>query len=149
MARKPPTGLSRLMFRAPIWLYRAHLGGLLGGRFILLHHIGRTSGLPREAVVEVVAQPGECFVICSGFGTQSQWYRNVVARPDIDITTRNRRIRVHARELTTQQAEEQMADYTRRHPRAAKRLADYMGFSGPDASARVAAELPFLELCPR
>lgn len=149
MARKPPTGLSRLLFRAPIWLYRARLGVLLGDRFILLRHIGRTSGLPREAVVEVVAKQGACFVICSGFGTQSQWYRNVVAHPDIDITSRNRRIGVHARQLTTQQAAEQMAEYTRRHPRAARRLADYMGYSGPDAPARVAAELPFLELCPR
>ena len=31
--RKPPTGLERLLWRAPIWLYRLHLGWLMGERF--------------------------------------------------------------------------------------------------------------------
>ena len=148
MPRKPPTGLSRILFRLPIGRYRLRLGWVMGDRFVLLHHIGRKSGLPREAVVEVVAREGACWVICSGFGTESQWYRNVMAHPDIDITSRSRRVAVHARQLSAQEAAQQMADYTRRHPRAAERLAGYMGFSGPDASTQIAEELPFLELCP-
>lgn len=32
---------SRRLMRAPIWLYRARLGGLLGGRLLMLEHIGR------------------------------------------------------------------------------------------------------------
>jgi len=44
---KLPRGLVRLAFRAPIWLYRAHLGWLLGYRFVLLTHTGRKSVLPR------------------------------------------------------------------------------------------------------
>lgn len=43
--RKPPTGLSRILFRAPIWLYRRGLGWLLGKRFLLINHIGWKSGL--------------------------------------------------------------------------------------------------------
>ena len=46
--RKPVTGLKRIMFRAPIFLYRIGLGGLLGKRFLLLNHIGR------KTVMEVV-----------------------------------------------------------------------------------------------
>ena len=33
----PPRGLARLGWRAPIWFYRLGLGGLLGGRFVLLN----------------------------------------------------------------------------------------------------------------
>jgi hypothetical protein len=49
-----PTGLSRLLWRAPIWLYRLGLGGLLGSHFVLLNHVGRKSGQPRQTVLEVV-----------------------------------------------------------------------------------------------
>ena len=56
MTRTPPTGVSRWLFRMPIGLYRLRLGWLLGDRFLLLHHTGRKSGLPRQAVVEVVTR---------------------------------------------------------------------------------------------
>ncbi|MEO2169431.1 MAG: hypothetical protein ABGY42_15180 [bacterium] len=46
---RPPIGLKRLFFRLPIRLYQLRLGRLLGGRFVLLHHIGRKSGLARQA----------------------------------------------------------------------------------------------------
>ena len=32
---KRPRGLTRVLVRAPTWLYRVHLGRLLGGRFVL------------------------------------------------------------------------------------------------------------------
>ncbi len=33
---KPPNGLSRLLFRLPISLYNAGLGGLLGSHFLIV-----------------------------------------------------------------------------------------------------------------
>ena len=149
VTRKPPTGISRWLFRMPIGLYRLRLGWLLGNRFLLLHHIGRKSGLPRQAVVEVVTRNGACFVIASGFGEQSQWYQNVMAHPDLDITFGNRRVAVHAKRLGVDEAAEAMRAYTRDHPRASARLASYMGFRGPDAVEQVAREIPFVALCPR
>ena len=53
--RTPPTGLARVFFRAPITLYRLHLGRLLGGRFLLLNHVGRVSHQPRQSQA---AKPG-------------------------------------------------------------------------------------------
>jgi hypothetical protein len=53
----PPTrphGLLRLGFKLPITLYRAHLGWLLGHRFLLLTHRWRTSGKIYQTVLEVV-----------------------------------------------------------------------------------------------
>jgi hypothetical protein len=49
----PPRGVSRLLWRAPIWFYRLRLGWLFRNRMLLLHHVGRTSGLPRETMLEV------------------------------------------------------------------------------------------------
>jgi hypothetical protein len=47
----PPSGLSRMVFRLPIWLYRLRLGWVLGARFLLVHHVGRRTGLPRRVVL--------------------------------------------------------------------------------------------------
>ncbi|SEK55561.1 hypothetical protein [Nonomuraea pusilla] len=40
----PPSGLRRALWRLPVHLYRAGLGRLLGGRLMLLTHVGRVSG---------------------------------------------------------------------------------------------------------
>ena len=42
------------LFRAPVYLYRWHLGWMLGHRLLLLTHIGRRTGLRRQTVLEVV-----------------------------------------------------------------------------------------------
>src|SRR5664279_3639569 len=91
---KLPRGLSRLAFRFPIWLFRIHLGWIMGHRFLLLTHMGRKSGLTRQTVLEVVHYDkvtGAC-VVASGWGTKSEWYRNVIANPIIVFQVRNKRI---------------------------------------------------------
>lgn len=40
---------TRWLVRAPIWLYRARLGAVLGSRLLMLEHTGRTSGQRRRA----------------------------------------------------------------------------------------------------
>jgi deazaflavin-dependent oxidoreductase (nitroreductase family) len=74
----------RWLVRAPIWLYRARLGFLLGTRFLMLEHIGRKSGRPRYVVLEVIDRPmpGR-YVVISGFGERAQWFRNVLAHPHV------------------------------------------------------------------
>ena len=84
---EPPKGFNRLMFRAPIWLYRLGLGGVLGKRFLLLNHTGRKSGLPRQTVLEVVDynKTSNTYYIVSGYGEQSDWYKNIRKTPDVTI----------------------------------------------------------------
>ena len=47
---QPPSGVSRALFRAPIYLYRLGLGWLFGKRILLLNHIGRVSGTQRQVI---------------------------------------------------------------------------------------------------
>jgi hypothetical protein len=51
----PRTRMQRALFRAPHSARPAGARGLLGHRFQLLTHTGRTSGRPRQVVLEVVA----------------------------------------------------------------------------------------------
>jgi hypothetical protein len=46
------------LFRAPVYLYRWHLGWLFGHRCLLLAHTGRRSGLRRQ---NVLGAPGSAF----------------------------------------------------------------------------------------
>ena len=45
---------TRWLMRAPVALYRAGWGWLLGRRFVMIEHLGRASHEPRFVVVEVV-----------------------------------------------------------------------------------------------
>ena len=121
---KLPRGLARLAFRIPIWLYRAHLGWLLGYRFVLLTHTGRKSGLPRHTVLEVVRYDkltGAC-IVASGWDTKSDWFQNVTANPKIVIQIRNKRSAAIAERLSPEAGAQELLDYARRHPLALREL---------------------------
>jgi deazaflavin-dependent oxidoreductase (nitroreductase family) len=110
--------LLRAALRLPIWLYRAHLGWLLGKRFLMLTHIGRKSGLPHQVVLEVVRhdQATETYIIASGWGENADWLRNIQQTPAVSITTRGRRMAARAMRLSVDEAERELRDYARRHP---------------------------------
>jgi deazaflavin-dependent oxidoreductase (nitroreductase family) len=112
-----------------VWLYRAKLGWLLGRRFVLINHTGRTSGRLRQVVVEVAAleRASGAVTVVSGFGPGSDWYRNLLAHPEAGIQLGGRAIPVLAVPVPPDQAAEVMAGYARRHPRAARALACFMG----------------------
>lgn len=148
----PPTGVRRLLWRLPIWLYRLRLGWLTGGRLMLLRHTGRTSGRERQAVVEVVERDAEGYVAASGFGVRADWYRNVRRTPEVTITVGARVIPAVATPLTAEQGAELMAEYAPRHPALARHLCRVMGFR-VDGSAEdyreVGARIPFVRFSPR
>ncbi|MEV8316454.1 nitroreductase family deazaflavin-dependent oxidoreductase [Streptomyces sp. NPDC059900] len=150
-----PTGWRRFLFRLPIWLCRARLGALLGRRFLLLEHVGRTSGQLRRVVIEVVARDdpaGPSWTVASGFGPKSAWYRNLQVTPRTTIQVGARRHEVLARFLSPREGGELMARYAVRHPRVARRLTAFMGFEVKDGSAqefrRVGAAIPFVRFEP-
>lgn len=78
----------RHFFRAPVYLFRWHLGWLFGKRLLLLSHTGRRTGLRRQTVLEVVEyrNEGPEVVVVNGFGRRSDWVRNIEAKPDEEVT---------------------------------------------------------------
>ena len=149
--RKPPSGFQRLLWRAPIWLYRVGLGGLLGKRLMLLTHTGRKSGQPRQAVVEVAKfDPAtNIYTVASGFGFKSDWYRNICATPDVMIQVGSRQMQAKARPLSSAESGAAMVDYAHRNPSLARSLTKVIGFQvdGRDETYRRIAEqhIPFVE----
>ncbi len=101
-AAPPRRGLLRLLFRIPVWLYRAGLGGLLGHRFMLVTHRGRVTGRTRWTALEVVGHEYGGYLAASGFGPRAQWYQNIRHDPHVTVQIGWRRAPATARLLTAE-----------------------------------------------
>jgi deazaflavin-dependent oxidoreductase (nitroreductase family) len=149
----PPQGLRRWLLRLPVVAFRSRLGWLFGGRLVLVEHVGRRSGARHSVVVEVVARdPATGTVtVASGFGAGADWYRNLITHPETTIRIGPRRIAVTAQTLPADQGASIMVDYAHRHPRAAPRVARFMGYDvdgSDDDYAALGRSVPFLALVP-
>lgn len=115
---------TRWMVRMPIYCYRAGLGFLFGSRLLMLEHIGRTSGVRRYVVLEVVERPSlDTYVIVSGFGRRAQWYRNIEAHPEVRVSCGVRRnAPATAVPLSDDDAAAALGRYAAAHPRAWRNL---------------------------
>lgn len=109
-----------VLARAPIPMFKAGLGPLFAGRFLLLEHIGRCSGEPRHVVLEVIDRPARgTYRVVSGFGCSSQWFRNIEANPNVRITVGTKRRRpATASILPSSQSTAVLDRYTIQHPAA-------------------------------
>lgn len=142
---------SRRLMRAPIWLYRVRLGGLLGGRLLMLEHIGRKSGARRRVVLEVLQvqdrrRPGS-YVVASGFGDRAQWFRNITANPRVRVYTASRRpAPATARVLDQAEADRVLGDYIARHPRSWEQFSAVLQQTLGEPVTATNTPLPLVEL---
>jgi deazaflavin-dependent oxidoreductase (nitroreductase family) len=141
--------VQRFVFRAPISLYRLGLGGVLGSRFLLLEHRGRTSGQLRQVALEVLeTSEGGAPVIASGFGDASQWFKNVSVDSDVFFTRGRTRIAARAHRLDKSDAVGVFERYSAAHARAAKALGKRIGVSLVDDLQTAAGKIPLFRLVP-
>jgi deazaflavin-dependent oxidoreductase (nitroreductase family) len=63
--------------------------------YVLLTTRGRRSGLPREVLLPC-ARIGESVVVLSTYGWRSNWIRNLLAEPEVEVTCNGRPVRGRA-----------------------------------------------------
>jgi deazaflavin-dependent oxidoreductase (nitroreductase family) len=116
MTIKKESGLWYL-FRGPVYLYRWRLGWLFGKRLMLLTHTGRRSGRRWQTVLEVVdyRKEGPEVVVVNGFGRDSDWVRNIEARPGEEVTVGGRHFVASHRFLGEEEAMKVIEGYERRN----------------------------------
>ena len=109
-------GILWYLFRAPVRLYRWGLGWLLGKRLLMLTHTGRRTGLRRQTLLEVVEyrDQGPEVVVVSGFA-QSDWLRNIEARPGEEVDVGSRHFRASHRFLGEEEAMRVIERYEQRN----------------------------------
>jgi deazaflavin-dependent oxidoreductase (nitroreductase family) len=153
--RPPP--LVRRLLEAPTYLYDAHLGWLLGRRFLRLTHVGRRTGRRYRTMLEVIAEnrgSGEVLVM-AGLGRSAQWLRNVEAGNAVEVAIDRDRFRPRHRTLPPQEAREALAEYERRNrwlaPVVRKVLSWLVGWrydGSPAAQLRLVTQLPIVGFRP-
>ncbi|TNC22997.1 nitroreductase family deazaflavin-dependent oxidoreductase [Amycolatopsis alkalitolerans] len=158
MNGKPVGRLLGVVFRAPIRLYKHDLGWLLTSRVLCLTHTGRRSGRRYRTALEVVGSDkttGEVFA-CAGFGPSSDWYRNILANPPIEIVVGRRRFEPAFRVLDEDEAAAVMAAFEYRNrwirPVVHFGLSKLLGwrYDGSEAARRkLAAQLPLVGFRPK
>lgn len=131
IADRKPTGMLRILLRAPIYLYRARLGWVAGRRLLYLAHRGRRTGARREVVVEVVGYNASApeVVVVAAWGKDPDWYRNLQSAPALEVRIASQcwRRPTH-RFLDGTEALQVFRAYQEAHPRAWRRIAPILGF---------------------
>ena len=154
--KKKPV-LARL-FRGPVYLYRWHLGWLLGHRVMLLNHIGRRTGLWRHTVLEIVEyrKDGPEVVVVNGFGRDCDWVRNIEARGGEEVVVGGQRFPASHRFLQEEEAAAVMRAYEQRNrwiaPIVRAGLSWLLGwkYRGSEADRRrLVRQLPLIAFRPR
>jgi deazaflavin-dependent oxidoreductase (nitroreductase family) len=69
------------------------------GYFAVLTTTGRRSGLPRRTPLNYAVRDGAVYLL-AGFGPGSDWYRNLVAHPEVTLRLPGRVVRGTARPVT-------------------------------------------------
>jgi len=138
-------------------LYRHGLGWVLGQRFLRLLHVGRHTGKRYATVLEVVRHDLRRaeFVVVSGFGTRTDWLRNIETGNPVEVTVGRRTFVADHRRLDREEAFAVMAAYERRNrmigPVLRKALSWLLGwcYDGSVASRwRLVGQLPMVALRP-
>jgi deazaflavin-dependent oxidoreductase (nitroreductase family) len=83
-----PKGLLKLLLKTPIpiLLYRLGMGVWVGRLFMLMTTTGRKSGQPRHTAIEFHEFEGKP-TVRSGWGTKTDWYRNLETNPPATVQT--------------------------------------------------------------
>lgn len=122
---------------------------LTGGRFpkrvlgmqpVELHHTGRTSGQPRSTMLTApIFEPDRVVLIASkgGHPDHPDWYKNLVAHPDVELSANDQRRAMRAR---TANGDERAALWSRA-------VSAYRGYEGYQRNTD--REIPVVVLEPR
>ena len=76
--------------RFMLLMWRLGLGSAIniwpevGGRVMVIRHTGRKTGIKRYTPVNYTIADGEVYCT-AGFGSISDWYRNILAHPEVEV----------------------------------------------------------------
>ncbi len=128
--RRQPGRLALAVFRLPLLLYRRGWGWLLGGTFLLLAHAGRKTGKAYSTTAMVLRYDPETreAVICSGWGQDVDWVRNIRFRPALRVQIGRESFTPEPRFLSEDESLAVVAEFRRQHPGRVRLISWILGW---------------------
>ena len=122
--------LMLILWRVGLWRVAAPL-------YLILTTWGRKTRQPRPTVLMYQAVRGQIYILAL-WGTQSDWYRNVMANPRVAVQVGNHKFDATAERLAPEEGARIMLSYAREHPQALRMLAQMMNYplDGSEESAQ-------------
>jgi len=99
--RKTFHKLNRFM----VWMWKIGLGKWINiwpavvGRIMIIQHYGRKSGKEYLTPVNYTIVDSEIYCT-AGFGSISDWYRNILVNPEIELWLPDRKRKAHAEDIS-------------------------------------------------
>ena len=151
--RRKPGRLALAVFRMPLRAYRHDAGWLLGHTFLLLVHTGRNTGQPRSMVAMVLRYNGSTreAVICSAWGPDADWVRNLRAGPAVRVQLGQESFTPQHRFLTEDESFEVVIQFRRKHPWRLRLISALLGWGDlrdDDTAREFTRTHPFVALLP-
>ena len=87
----------------------------------------------------------------AGYGTQSDWYRNIQARPAIEVQVGRQHYTPQQRMLPAEETLAVLEEYQQHHPWAFRKLINLMGYAydgSPEGLRALSQSLPAVALRP-
>jgi deazaflavin-dependent oxidoreductase (nitroreductase family) len=151
--RRKPGRLALAVFRMPVRAYRHDAGWFLGRAFLLLIHTGRRTGRPHSTVAMVLRydpDPHEA-VICSAWGPDADWVRNIHAGPAVRVQLGRESYTPEHRFLSEDESFEVAAHFRREHPWRLRLVSTILGWGDlrhDDTAREFIRTHPFVGLRP-
>jgi deazaflavin-dependent oxidoreductase (nitroreductase family) len=141
------------VFRLPVPIYRRGWGGLLGHTFVLLDHAGRKTGTLRSTAAMILTYDPRTneTVICSAWGPDTDWIRNIRARPALRVHIGRDSFTPQQRFLSEDESLAALAEFRHRHPGRLRLITSILGWGDlrSDTAARDFARThPFVSFRP-
>lgn len=128
--RRQPGRLALAAMRMPLPLYRRGWGQLLDHTFLLITHQGRKTGKRRDTVAMALNYDPSTHeaVVCSAWGPNADWIRNIRARPALGIQIGRESYIPEQRFLSEDESVAVAIEFRRRHPWRLRILAAILGW---------------------
>ncbi len=137
--REQPGRLALAAMRLPRPLYRRGWGWMLDHTFLLIAHQGRKTGKRRETVAMAIAYDPATreAVVCSAWGPNTKWIRNLRAHPALQIEIGRESYVPKQRFLSEDESVAVVAEFRRRHPWRVRLFAAILGWGDLSSEAAV------------
>lgn len=128
--RRRPGRLALAAMRIPRPLYRRGWGWMLDHTFLLIAHQGRKTGKRRETVAMALTYDPDTreAVVCSAWGPNTEWVRNLRAHPALEIQIGRESYVPEQRFLSEDESVAVTRQFQRRHAWRVRLFATILGW---------------------